>query len=289
MQLRNWKDSGSYYTYKSHQIFYKEEGVGEPLILVHGFPTSSWDWSKIWNALAKKHRIYTIDMLGYGFSDKPTDFNYTIASQVDIWEAFLEEREVTSFHILAHDYGDTVVQEMLARLKENPEYGLDIKSVCFLNGGMFPETNFPTLTQKMLLTPFGFIFKHFMGRNTLAKNFKKIFGSDTLPSDQEIDDFWETIAYNSGKNVIPKLIKYLKERDTYKIRWREAIQYTDMPKRLIDGAVDPISGKHMAEFYKEIVPNADVVLLDAIGHYPQTEAPNEVLYYYNEFRKNIIS
>ncbi|WP_211061936.1 alpha/beta fold hydrolase [Aquimarina sp. MMG015] len=289
MQLQNWKDSGSYYTYKNYQIFYKEEGVGEPLILVHGFPTSSWDWSKIWGTLAEKYSVYAIDMLGYGFSDKPSDFKYTIASQVDIWEAFLKQKGIVSFHILAHDYGDTVVQEMLARLKENPAYEFDIKSVCFLNGGMFPETNFPTLTQKMLLTPFGAILKHFMGRNTLAKNFKKIFGSDTQPSEQEIDDFWETIAYNSGKNVIPKLIKYLKERDTYKIRWREAIQYTDMPKRLIDGAVDPISGKHMAEFYKEIVPNADVVLLDAIGHYPQTEAPNEVLHHYEEFRKIIIS
>ncbi|WP_298312381.1 alpha/beta hydrolase [uncultured Aquimarina sp.] len=287
MNLQNWKNSGSYYSYKKYQIFYKEEGVGVPLILVHGFPTSSWDWNKIWNTLVKKYKVYAIDMLGYGFSSKPTDFRYTIASQVDLWETFLKEKAITSFHILAHDYGDTVVQEMLARYKENLEYEFKIESVCFLNGGMFPETNFPTLTQRMLLTPFGTILKHFMGRNTLAKNFKKIFGEHTQASEEEIDDFWETIDYNVGKNVIPKLIKYLKERDTYKIRWREAIQYTDVPKRLIDGGVDPISGKHMAEFYKEIIPNADVVILETIGHYPQTEAPEEVLHHYTEFRKQL--
>ncbi|WP_299245007.1 alpha/beta hydrolase [uncultured Aquimarina sp.] len=287
MSLQNWKNSGSFFSYKNYQIFYKEEGAGIPLLLIHGFPTSSWDWNKIWDSLIKKYKVYAIDMLGYGFSSKPTDFRYTIASQVDLWEAFLKEKSITSFHILAHDYGDTVVQEMLARSKENLEYEFKIESVCFLNGGMFPETNFPTLTQRMLLTPFGAILKHFMGRNTLAKNFKKIFGQHTQASEKEIDEFWETIDYNSGKNVIPKLIKYLKERDTYKIRWREAIQYTDMPKRLIDGGVDPISGKHMAEFYKEIVPNADVVILDTIGHYPQTEAPEEVLHHYTEFRKRL--
>ncbi|WP_299439717.1 alpha/beta hydrolase [uncultured Aquimarina sp.] len=287
MKLQDWKNSGSYYLYKNYQIFYREEGAGVPLILIHGFPTSSWDWNKVWDVLVKKYSVYAIDMLGYGFSSKPTDFRYTIASQVDLWEAFLKEKGITTFHILAHDYGDTVVQEMLARLRENFEYEFKIQSVCFLNGGMFPETNFPTFTQRMLLTPFGTILKHFMGRNTLAKNFKKIFGKDTQASEQEIDEFWETIAYNSGKNVIPKLIKYLTERDTYKIRWREAIQYTDVPKRLIDGAVDPISGRHMAEFYQEIVPDADVVILDAIGHYPQTEAPQEVLDHYTEFRKQL--
>ncbi len=288
MTLQDWKNSGSYFKYKeTHQIFYKTSGTGEPLILVHGFPTSSWDWCKIWDSLVNKYTVYTLDMMGYGFSSKPMNYKYTIAAQVDLWEAFLEENKLHSFHILAHDYGDTVVQEMLARSKENPTYGFDIKSVCFLNGGMFPETNFPTITQKLLLTPFGNILKHFMGRNTLAKNFRKIFGKNTQATDQEIDEFWEVVDYNSGKNVIPKLIKYLAERDTYKIRWREAIQYTKMPKRLIDGGVDPISGKHMADFYQEIVPKADVVVLEEIGHYPQVEAPDEVLYHYYEFRNTM--
>ncbi|KZS38508.1 MULTISPECIES: alpha/beta fold hydrolase [Aquimarina] len=288
MTLQDWKNSGTYFEYQNkYSVFYKESGSGEPLILIHGFPTSSWDWSKIWSSLSAKYQLYAIDMMGYGFSSKPKDFKYTISAQVDLWETYLRKRGVFSFHIIAHDYGDTVVQEMLARHKENSEYEFGIKSVCFLNGGMFPETNFPTLTQKMLLTPFGEILKHFMGRDTLAKNFKKIFGKNTQASEQEIDQFWQGIAHNSGKDVIPKLIKYLKERDTHKIRWREAIQYTDMPKRLIDGGVDPISGKHMAEFYKEIVPNADVIILDEIGHYPQTEAPETVLSHYYEFRNQL--
>ena len=287
MKLQDWKKYGSYYLHDKYEIFYREEGIGDPLVLVHGFPTSSWDWNKIWSKLISDYKVYTIDMLGYGFSSKPKDFKYTIGSQVDLWEAFLEEKKVSSFHILAHDYGDTVVQEMLARVKEDPVYPFEIQSVCFLNGGMFPETNFPTLTQKMLLTPFGSVLKYFMGRNTLAKNFKKIFGQDTQASEEEIDDFWNAIAYNSGKDVIPNVIQYLKERKVYKIRWREAIQNTNIPKRLINGGADPISGKHMAMFYKENIPKADVVILDKIGHYPQTEAPDEVLFYYKEFRNQI--
>lgn len=289
MTLKDWKASGSYFKYQEYQIFYKETGTGEPLILIHGFPTSSWDWKKIWDSLSQKYKVYTLDMIGYGFSSKPIKFAYTISAQVDLWETFLRENQINTLHIMAHDFGDTVVQEMLARYKENPKYEFDIKSVCFLNGGMFPETNFPTVTQKLLLTPFGLILKYFMGRNTLAKNFRKIFGKNTQASEEEIDEFWEVIDYNSGKDVIPKIIKYLKERDIYKIRWREAIQYTDISKKLIDGGADPISGKHMADFYKKIVPKADVTVLEEIGHYPQVEAPKKVLSHYYQFRDKLDS
>jgi len=287
MNLTTWKSSGTYFSYKNHQIFAKENGVGETLVLIHGFPTSSWDWHKIWEPLMKKYHLLTIDMIGFGFSDKPKKYTYSIFDQADLFETFLKSKNIKKVHILAHDYGDTVVQELLARSRDE-NYEFQIQSVCFLNGGMFPETNFPTITQKLLLTPLGKYLKYFMGRGTLAKNFRKIFGKNTQATSEEIDDFWATIAYNKGKDVIPKIITYLHDRDTYKIRWREAIQKTStIPKILINGGADPISGKHMALFYQEIIPDANVHILEEIGHYPQTEASEEILKLYFEFRASL--
>jgi len=93
MQFQNWKDSGSYFSYRNYQIFYKEAGAGLPLILVHGFPKSSWDWNKIWDSLVQKYEMYAMDMVGYCFSSKPTDIRYTIALQVGLWEAFLRQKK----------------------------------------------------------------------------------------------------------------------------------------------------------------------------------------------------
>lgn len=287
MDISIWKSSGTYFTYKKQQIFINESGTGETLVLIHGFPTSSWDWHKMWQPLAEKYHVLTLDMIGFGFSDKPKKYAYSIFDQADLFEAFLESKNIQKFHILSHDYGDTVVQELLARTR-NKNYKFQIQSVCFLNGGMFPETNFPTITQKLLLTPLGKYLKYFMGKRTLAKNFRKIFGKNTQATSQEIDDFWKTIDYNNGKDVIPKIITYLHDRDIHKIRWREAIQKTDViPKILINGGADPISGKHMAIFYKEIIPNANVHILEHIGHYPQTEAPKKVLDIYFKFRASL--
>lgn len=288
MSLEHWKSSGKYFTYNEHQIFTKNDGVGEVLVLVHGFPTSSWDWNALWNTLIQKFDVHTLDMIGFGFSDKPKKYKYSIADQANLFEAYLNSKNIKKLHILAHDYGDTVVQELLARSLATT-YPFKIQSVCFLNGGMFPETNFPTFTQKLLLTPFGYLFKYVMGERTLAKNFKKIFGKQTQPTTTEISEFWQTILYNNGKDVIPSIIKYLNERDTHKIRWRTAIQNTTTtPKLLINGGADPISGKHMANFYQKIIANPNVIILDDIGHYPQVEAPEIVLKHYLAFVENYI-
>ncbi len=69
--------------------------------------------------------------------------------------------------------------------------------------------------------------------------------------------------------------------------WVGTLQRTGVPLRLIAGALDPVSGRHMAERYQELVPAADVVILDEVGHYPQLEAAGAVLDAYLEFRERL--
>ncbi len=85
-----------------------------------------------------------------------------------------------------------------------------------------------------------------------------------------------------------KLITYIPERRVQRERWVTAMQRGDIPLRVIDGAVDPISGVHMVERYHELIPDPDTVLLPGIGHYPQTEAPVQVLKHYLAFRDRLV-
>ena len=288
MTLKEWKNAGKYFDYHGQQIFYRESPPGgETLLLVHGFPTASWDWNKIWQELAQDYHLLAPDMIGFGFSDKPSRYDYSIMDQADLHEAFLAEKNIRSVHILAHDYGDTVVQEMLARLNERTAKGeeeLQLQSVCFLNGGIFPEMHRPRLIQKLLVSPLGFLLTPFIGRHTLEKNFNTIWGKGK-PTAQEIDEFYELLTYNNGKARFHQLIHYITERRRHRNRWVNAVLETTIPLRLINGALDPISGRHLAERYSKLVPEADVALLEDVGHYPQTEAAAEVLRLYRNFRK----
>ena len=146
MTLSEWKAEGHYFSYKNHQIFVNESGSGETLLLIHGFPTASWDWQQMWPHLAKDYHVIAADFLGFGFSDKPRNYPYSILDQADLLESLMREKGVEKVHIISHDYGDTVAQELLARFqsrKEGGEKGLIIQSLCLLNGGLFPEVHRP--------------------------------------------------------------------------------------------------------------------------------------------------
>lgn len=72
-------------------------------------------------------------------------------------------------------------------------------------------------------------------------------------------------------------------------RWLSAMQSGGVPLRVIDGEVDPVSGAHMVERYRQLIADADTVLLPGIGHYPQIEAPVQVLKHYLAFRDQLDS
>ena len=274
MTLQQWFDSGQFLKVNGNNIFYTHSGEGVPVVFIHGFPTSSWDWYKVWHQLKPSFHCITFDLLGFGFSDKPLQ-TYTIAEQADIVCAVLEKLNIASCHIVSHDYGDTVAQELLAR-RQGGVLPFDICTVSLLNGGLFPETHRPVLTQKLLLSPLGKLAVRLIKKRSLERNFKRIFGPDTSPSETELDQIWASIIYNHGHLVMHKLIAYMTERRKNRTRWVGALQQTNVPLVLINGLADPISGEHLVTRFEQLVPQGEVIRLPEIGHYPQLEDPQAV-------------
>jgi len=284
--LETWREAGSYFGYRGHQIFHRTGGdwsdASRPvLLLIHGFPTASWDWAHQWEALCERFRVAALDMIGFGFSDKPADYEYSIQDQADLHLTYLDRLGAGSCHILAHDYGDTVAQELLARhidCQESGCPGAQILSICFLNGGLFPEQHRATFTQRLLHSPAGPLVSRLMTRKRFEKGFCEVFGPDTRPGAGELDDFWTLVNANGGMTRIGhKLIRYIAERRATRERWVGALQNSPVPLRVIDGALDPVSGRHMVEHYRKLIPDPDTVLIETAGHYPQLEAPRAVL------------
>lgn len=258
----------------------------EVLLCMHGFPTASWDWHRLWPELVARWRVIAVDMIGYGFSDKPSRYDYSLPDQADLYQEILESLGVRRVHVLAHDVGDSVAQELLARSIERTSDALEIASVCLLNGGLFPETHRPTWTQRLLISRLGFLVSRLMTERRFGASLSEVFGQRTKPAATELAEFWSLIAYNGGQRIAHKLIRYMIERRVHRERWVGAL-HADVPLRFINGPDDPVSGAHMIRRLREELPEADVVTLPGIGHYPQIEAPAEVLRAYLEFRAGV--
>ncbi|MCW5806348.1 MAG: alpha/beta hydrolase [Deltaproteobacteria bacterium] len=273
ISLDAWRAQGTTFDWRGHRIFACAAGAGHPVLLVHGFPTSSWDWAAQWDALAARYRVLALDMIGFGFSAKPRDFDYSILAQADIFGALLAREGVTRYHLVAHDYGVSVAQELLARQRHDHEPR--IASVCLLNGGLFPESHRALLTQKLLASPLGPLVARLSSYRTFAASMRRIWGTHPLPDD-ELRAMWALVIESAGPRVMPRIIGYIAERRRNRERWVGALTSATVPLRFINGLLDPISGAHTVARYRELVPHPDVVELPDTGHYPQVESPGVV-------------
>lgn len=284
--LDAWRAARRSFSHGGHSLAYWEDGAGEPLLLIHGFPTASWDWSRIWSGLARRFRLIAMDMLGFGFSEKPRPHPYSIFEQADLHEALLAKLGIGACHVLAHDYGDTVAQELLARFEDRRragERGLELRSICFLNGGLFPEAHQPRPVQVALAGSNGAAIAALLDEERFTRGFGEVFGPNSQPSPTELAEFWQLVSHADGHRIWHLLIRYMEERRAHRERWVGALVRASIPLRLVDGPEDPVSGAHLAARYRELVPDADVVLLPGIGHYPQTEDPEGVLRAFEAF------
>ncbi len=251
------------------------EGV-EPtgLLLIHGFPTSSHDWLPIWLKLAARYQLLAPDLLGLGLSEKPFPHRYTILEQAELIDLLLSQSGIARWHILAHDLGDSVAQELLARHQEG-RLSVQLGGLCLLNGGILPEAHRPLLVQRLLASPIGPLIVPLLGRAAFERSMRK---ACRLPwPEGELDRAWKILCHEEGRRVLPSLLAYIAERRQHRRRWLRAMGECDLPILLINGPEDPVSGRHQAERFAELLPAAEVRSLPGVGHYPQLEAPGEVL------------
>lgn len=275
MTAQEWYSKGKKSDINGLEIFNIREGQGEALICIHGFPTSSWDFAPLWPELIKRFSVLASDLIGLGRSAKPKQ-DLTVALQADVIESLARHQGINEAHILAHDLGDTVAQELLARQEENKST-IKWLSCILLNGGIFPEMHRPRLIQKLLLSPIGPLVAKLSSQQTFHRTMKNIFSKQHPPEAEFINQSWNLLIENNGVEMMPRLIRYMNERFTYRERWVEPLEKSIVPLRLINGIQDPISGLHTAEYYKELIPESDVVLIEEAGHYPHVETPDLVL------------
>jgi pimeloyl-ACP methyl ester carboxylesterase len=270
--LETWRKSGELVQLLGHQIFVAEFGAAiqdqAPLVLIHGFPTSSFDYARLVPLLSPHRRLILLDLLGFGYSDKPRAHDYSLFEQAALVEELAKKRQLGAVELVAHDMGDSVALLLLQRGV------LNVSRLVLLNGSVLLKYYQPLITQRLLLNPvigplltsLGVISKPVFG-----KQFRKLFPKP--PPDAEIDAFWSLIAHNGGAKIYHLLIRYLNERKRHEYEWLDALKSHRAPLLILWGQRDPVSVPRIAQALAETRPDARYVPLPELGHYPQWEDP----------------
>ncbi|HLL51992.1 MAG TPA: alpha/beta hydrolase [Myxococcaceae bacterium] len=257
-------------------IFAVSEGRGPTVLLLHGFPTSSYDYAELLPALSASRRVVMVDLPGFGLSSKPRDYSYSLLAQTDVLVEALRQLEVREAHVVAHDMGTSIACELLARRAES-SLPLTLRSLTLMNGSVYQDMAHLTPSQRLLRRPLlGPVFARLSSRTAFRLQFRKLFAHPDAVPDAELDRLWELLAYDDGKLRLPQVVGYMKERMQRAERWHTPLRRLDLPALILWGRRDPVAVFAIAERLAREIPGSRLLTLDELGHYPQLEDPARI-------------
>eukprot|EP01130_Rhizamoeba_saxonica_P002689 TRINITY_DN12450_c0_g1_i1.p1 TRINITY_DN12450_c0_g1~~TRINITY_DN12450_c0_g1_i1.p1 ORF type:complete len:247 (-),score=32.65 TRINITY_DN12450_c0_g1_i1:68-808(-) len=237
------------------------------------------------------NRVVLLDLLGFGFSEKPTDCVYSLFDQAELLLEFCRLVGLERVHVVGHDMGDSVLTQALSILQRGfaPQKIDELfQTITFTNGGMVYEMIDQTLGQKILIAPFN-IGHHFV--TIVPKQIKDAFTHRTLTnlwmntdaehdSEDSISAIMQLIEFNGGDLIMDKLQYYLKERQIYQSRWFRSLKLIKVPVRYIWSDSDPVSTVNIPYYISSLTNNEEnVIIVKNGGHFWMLERPSIWLEY----------
>jgi pimeloyl-ACP methyl ester carboxylesterase len=257
-------------------LFCRVVGSGSWVTLLHGFPTCSWDWAEVAEALTANHQLVMPDLLGFGDSDKPAGHQYTLVEQADLIEALWRHFGIDQSASIVHDIGGTVAQELLARQSEG-RLAARLTNVVFLNGALYHGVSRPRPVQQLLAKPLlGPVLARVVTERLFTRNLAAVFSAAHPLKPDTAHDYWRAFQRRSSAPRIHRLLQYIPERERHHARWGAALEGTTVPLNFVWGMHDPVSGAPVADVIRQRLPSAHLLALDDVSHYPQLEVPERV-------------
>jgi len=277
-----WEGRGTYRELAGHRTFTIDLGASEtetlePLLVVHGFPSSSFDYHHVVDTLAEHRRVLLFDMIGYGLSAKP-DLPYTIDLQADVAEAFVTDAGVSTLAMLTHDLGDTVGGELLARQADG-RWPVEVTRRVLTNGSIYIEMAHLSAGQLLLLSLPDERLPESAGIDgaTMQASLAATFSPRSLVDRDVLAAEWELVSHLGGHLLLPRTIRYIEERRRREGRYTGAIESHSSTLAIVWGTDDPIAVPTMASKLSDVRPDATLTWLAGVGHYPMIEAPSAFL------------
>jgi pimeloyl-ACP methyl ester carboxylesterase len=290
---KEWRESGSYIRWQSTlkenrsfgmlDIFTIQKGNPEnpAILMIHGYPTSSFDFYELFDLLSEEYCVSAIDTPGYGLSDKPLGgYIYSIEDDARLVDQYIREiLELESLALYTHDKGASVGLALLGVYAQQDEY--EITHQFITNGNIYLPLADLTTGQLLLLHPLtGPVVTRLINGNRMAKGMNLRLHAVPESSDK-VAAVASMIDYQDGGEVQHSTIQYLNQRREHEDDWLANLRSSTVPATIIWGVEDPVAPLKVADYvWSEILrerrTEAWYWQLPQANHYPQNDRPEVI-------------
>ncbi|HYI14479.1 MAG TPA: alpha/beta hydrolase [Thermomicrobiales bacterium] len=253
------------------RTFVLDAGMGDPVVFLHGIPTSSFLWRDVAQVVSHRWRVIAPDLLGFGFADRPEGADISPAGQAVFLQSVLDELGVGRFALVAHDYGALVAAELLTRSREA------ITHLVVLNTSLWRDdwTGSRTTPMSLLRLPIVGEAAFGLARKSLLREAFRFYVTERQRLDGDVMDvYWHPFTDGFGD----VLLRHFRNADEWMTEqdfcdWRDAIEAFDGPSLVVWGGHDPTFRTHIGRKIASILPSGSFELFEHSNHFVPEDRP----------------
>ncbi len=256
--------TGEYIEIQGLRIHITVGGEGDPLLLVHGIGQSAYTWRRNFDALCEHFFVVAVDMIGYGYSDRP-DLTYTIEENSEFLLALLNTLRIRKTHIVAMGSGACYALDFMVHYPDRVG-----RAVCIAPGGMTPHM---PLLLRLMAGSFSRAATFFLGEAAVEKLLASCMFDQTCLSEKDVVETYRTLHTRESKEVLSRSIRNFDEQDIVaRLRMlpHEVLYVWGSEDRW--RPVQPYS-----ETYLSATPQSALYVMRNCGHLPHEEKPERFI------------
>lgn len=271
-------------------VSYIDTEMGEETILfLHDFGTNSFSFYKQLENLKDRYRVLIPDFIGFGFSDKPRNYYYSILDQAQLIIKLLSELEISTLSVVSQGYGTSVLCEILSKMQciDCKKLNINITDITLLNGSLSIELSKSKSSEDIINHANNSKFNQIAySYQIFQKTFKLVLNQPTQVTDEEIELFWNLMSVNRGQRYLQFVDYSILERKQFANRWISALEKTEAKIHILWGSKDPLSHQFFANKLNELIKDSNIQIVEDCGHFPSLESPELLTSLINEIHDN---
>lgn len=277
MQLEDPLEVGTFIEVKGNKVFYRQAGSGDPIVLLHGFPTSSYDWRKLLAPLSKFGKVIAPDLYGFGYSDLPIGDEPTAAKLFPFLDDFASSMKIQRFRLVGCDWGGgiaaayavnfpaSISKLVLMNMTVYPNWGEHFqKSRAYSQVRRMASSGFYRIVARALLTP---------------KQVRRMISpkSEFVISDEELRQYVFFV-----KRAIGEMAKLYSKESAQAVQEsmagvRSKLRGFEVPTLLLWSENDPYVPPENGKRLNQDIQGSKLVILENTGHFIMEERPQQVI------------
>ncbi len=250
------------------KVHYRDEGEGNPLVLLHGTAASLHTWDGWVEQLADSFRIIRLDLPAFGLTGSNSEHDYSTDAYVDFLRSFLGKLNIESFYLAGNSLGGRIAWNYAAKYPEGLRKLVLLAPSGFTLSDIEEPEKKPMAFRLASNSALNWMVRYVSPRSLVRNSLHEVYADDTKVNEPLVERYHDLLRRQGNREAFLARVQQIYQDDPSKLTQIKA------PVLLLWGEEDKWLPVEMLEKYKEVLPNSESIVYPEVGHVPMEEVPS---------------